>query len=107
MIDTPMPDTAHPALANYAEMVRSSAASAVVLPIPMSLKALVEPADDTADTMRTRTLRRSRAWALAPFVGDPWTNEARYMWDVWTDDLGRHITGPARLVWRNPLRVEL
>lgn len=101
--DLPMPNTAHPALAQYAEMVRGvdRAEYAVRLPVVRRITATFDPQPFPTDAaLAALTLQRRKAAAPAPFVGDPRRDMACYTWRVWTDDYGRHITTDAELVWR-------
>lgn len=92
----PWPDTAHPALADQAGFVRRLMADgrhAVVLPRPSRISMFRE-ADTapTAMTLKTSTLRVHRAWAPAPYVGDPFV----YVWPVAVDEAQRWVSGEAR-----------
>lgn len=105
----PTPDTAHPALEPYAAGVRAwievRPLSPLRIPVIPSLPATWTRPDDhkphTQPEVGSRTLYPSRIMAPAPFIGDPTQVEARYLWTAMTDDLGRTITGPATLAWRN------
>lgn len=69
----------------------------LTIPVVPSFKLM--PADETFPAayrpMDRREMQRFRYWGLAPYVGD----EFVYMWDVGTDDLGRHVAGFARQVY--------
>lgn len=104
---TPMPNTAHPAYESKAAGVRAlmDGRRAILVPRGMSASAaFVSEGEEfpTADMMpRTNMLTVRRCVGLAPFVGDPGWNDARYLWEVAIDDAGRWVAGPARLAWQH------
>lgn len=72
----PPPNTAHPSLADQAEFVRRLMADGrhtVVLPRPSGISMLTV----------------HRAWAPAPYVGDPFV----YVWPVAMDEARRWVSG--------------
>lgn len=101
----PMPDTAHPALEQYAEVVRSAKIDPIRISVPRAIAASrVDPGElyPTAEIgLSFLTLTYRKCAGPAPFVGDPQWRTAVYIWRVWTDDYGRHVGGSAQMVWRH------
>lgn len=103
----PMPDTAHPSLEGYADPVRryliDGGRDPIRIPAPMRLSATFhEPGDEiamSAEIPPPVTLEIRRCAGAVPFVGDPLTTDARYVWTAAVDPRnGRHIAGnPAEL----------
>lgn len=96
----PMPNTAHPSLAPYADAVRSIANPLVRLP-KVRMSGFADMSDEpypTAILPETTNLTRKKCAALAPFVGDPRWQQGHYVWAVWVDDAGRHVAADAELV---------
>lgn len=71
----------------------------IQFPIVPAMRA-IEPHDESSTTemLPMRTLTKQRAWGAAPYVGLPF----RYEWFFATDELGRTISGEARLRYADP-----
>lgn len=65
----------------------------LVIPVPSRPRwpapGQLAPTEADVTSLRTHIMTRRQAWALAPFVGDPFV----YLWDICTDELGRGIGG--------------
>lgn len=99
----PDPDSAHPAYdEKTVELVRSWLAGEKPL-LPKSamatpfLKGPVWYSEEVPlqSEMGVHTMERKKCWARAPYVGRAFV----YVWDVAVDELGRCITGPARMLY--------
>jgi hypothetical protein len=97
----PWPNTCHPAYNGNATVRdwvnrRGPYADLHTLRLPVfhrlvySLAAAPDPLDDAP---AVNTLSRRRAVGRAPYVGRPFV----YVWDVATDELGRHVAGDTRI----------
>jgi hypothetical protein len=98
--ECPMPDQAHPALARHAAFVRGRTDWTLRLPVIRSHPATYMSADEAYvvdASPATVTLTRRKCAAPAPFTG---SGMAVYTWPVWTDNYGRHISGPAEMAWQ-------
>lgn len=96
----PMPETAHPSLERHAAFVRNLDNANVLLPTRAPRASLMtEDAFPTSAMPEPVRLDRRRVWAPAPAVLRHPGDRAAYMWSAWLDNMGRHITGPAELVW--------
>lgn len=102
----PMPDTHHP---YYSDDEAAAIRSAIVNGLhtiqwldtqSMPDAAFADPAPPLTSTLPVTTLTVKKCAGPAPFVGDPYLNDARYYWRVAVDDLGRHVAGEAELTWR-------
>jgi hypothetical protein len=97
--NVPMPNTAHPAIAGSADFVRDFNRNEIALP-KIRRAYTIEPDEmyPTSTLAENKILLiRRKACGLAPFVGDPIWEMGGYFWDVWVDELGRHISGDAKL----------
>jgi hypothetical protein len=97
--DFPLPNSAHPAIAEHAGFVRRFNGPTVRLPVIRRAGYMIDPGElyPTAALSEVLNLTRRKVAAPAPFTGDGY---AIYVWAAWTDQYGRHITGDSALVWR-------
>lgn len=100
----PGPNTCHPALSHAADFVRGYNKQAVRI---MSVRRgqlfqkepQTYPTPSSVIETNKEVLTRSKACGPAPFIGDPRIVKAVYVWPIWSDRYGRHISGDAELVW--------
>ena len=101
----PWPNTCHPALSHSAEFIRKFNKNLVRIPSITRPTAAFKAVDELHSaeplTPRYMVLARSRAWAPAPFVGDPRYEQAVYVWSIWMDDHRRHVSGDCELVFED------
>lgn len=100
-----MPNTCHPSLTHAMDYVRELNKDHVFVAMVKPLRNLKEEVyPEMAEAFHKVLLTRKTCVGLAPFVGDPRMNEARYVWSVWVDDYGRHVAGEAELVWQHTMK---
>lgn len=95
-----MPGECHPALTEFAEIIRTAPANVDPILIAAPPTNLLESADldrpIEEPSFRTLALHRARAHhALLPWYG-------AYVWDVWVDEYGRQIAGEEAWWWPHP-----
>lgn len=106
--EVPMPNACHPALSHQADFVRNFHNPGHVLQIygmprqAMSTytKGESESYPSSEEITPNRLfLTRRKVVGLAPFVGDPRLEDARYLWYAWVDHYGRYICTDSELVF--------
>ena len=96
----PMPETAHPSLERSADFVRSLNNPTALLPTRAPRASfMIEEAFPTSAMPEPVVLTRRRVFVPAPVVLRHPGDRAAYVWSAWLDNMGRHVTGPAELVW--------
>jgi hypothetical protein len=96
----PMPETAHPSLERSADFVRRLNNPTVLLPTRAPRASfMVEEEFPTSAMPEPVMLTRRRVFAPAPVVLRHPGDRAAYLWFAWLDNMGRHVTGPAELVF--------
>jgi hypothetical protein len=103
--EVPMPDQAHPSLANYADFVRQwKRSDPIRIPRLRRLMAYDLPAGETPEPVEPMldpiVLTCQKVAAPAPFVARHYDDQAGYIWYAWGDGNNRYITTAAELVWR-------
>lgn len=98
--NVPMPNTAHPAYADY-RINPSKDATTIRIRTAKRLSfdffTATEP-KDMESSFVDHTLARKTCWGPAPFVGDPLWEHGGYEWYVWVDGAGRHIASDSKLI---------
>jgi hypothetical protein len=97
----PMPNTAHPYYEDVRDVIArwldTGAGTTVCVPAPPTPFA-IDDISTIAPSAGPIALHRKKAWAFAPYVGEPFV----YAWFVAEDDLGRTVAGDAQIEAQPP-----